>query len=168
MQSFKGIILDATALIDFLYLDEWQWLKQYYSPLYIAQEVLDSDNLEVSTRQAAQKYLIPIALDTEELFSSFLEFGRVAPLLSIGDRSTIALARHQFLLCASDDGLVVEICQQYHIKYIRMLRLFTEMVKTEHKTVKQVKQMAQFLINERGKHISPKILHNWHQDLQSI
>lgn len=30
MQSFKGIILDATALIDFLYLDEWQWLKQYY------------------------------------------------------------------------------------------------------------------------------------------
>ena len=50
MRSLNGTILDATALIDFRWLDEWEWLKKYYSPLYIAQEVLDSDNLEPATR----------------------------------------------------------------------------------------------------------------------
>lgn len=47
--SLKGTILDATALIDFHWLDEWAWLEENYSPLYIAQEVLDSDRLELPT-----------------------------------------------------------------------------------------------------------------------
>ncbi|MBD2186427.1 hypothetical protein [Aerosakkonema funiforme] len=49
-RSTVGLILDATALIDFCWLEEWEWLQQQYSPLYIAQEVLDSDRLEVSSR----------------------------------------------------------------------------------------------------------------------
>ncbi len=53
MRSLNGTILDATALIDFCYLKEWGWLQQHYSPLYIAQELLDSDKLEMSTRQVA-------------------------------------------------------------------------------------------------------------------
>lgn len=71
MQSLKGTILDATALIDFRWLNEWGWLQQHYSPLYIAQELLDSDQLEPPTRQAANQYLTPLALSTEEMFASF-------------------------------------------------------------------------------------------------
>ncbi len=54
MLSRNGTILDATALIDFRYLDEWEWLQRHYQPLYIAQEVLDSDHLEQSTRETAK------------------------------------------------------------------------------------------------------------------
>ncbi|MGK7877472.1 MAG: hypothetical protein AB4426_30480 [Xenococcaceae cyanobacterium] len=85
MPSLNGTILDATALIDFCWLFEWEWLQKHYSPLYIAQEVLDSDNLEPATREAARKYLTPLSLDTEEMFTSFLEFGNKVPLLSIAD-----------------------------------------------------------------------------------
>jgi len=100
--SYDGMILDATALIDFVYLEEWGWLKQHYAPLYIAQEVLDSDNLESKTREAATKHLTPIVLDTEPMFQRLIDFLREAPLLSIADRSTLAIAQHRFLLCASD------------------------------------------------------------------
>ncbi|ELS03941.1 hypothetical protein Xen7305DRAFT_00036650 [Xenococcus sp. PCC 7305] len=30
MRSLNGAILDATALIDFHWLDEWEWLEKYY------------------------------------------------------------------------------------------------------------------------------------------
>ena len=166
MPSLNGTILDATAIIDFRWLDEWEWLQQHYSPLFIAQEVLDSDRLEVPTRQAAGRYLVPLALDTEEMFTSFVEFGRKVPLLSIADRSTIAIARHRLLLCASDDGLVVETCKVYRIAYTRTLRLLSEMVATQHKTVAEVITMADALIKERGKHIAPEIIADWRKSLQ--
>ncbi len=166
MQSLNGTILDATALIDFCWVNEWEWLQHYYSPLYIAQEVLDSDQLELPTREAAKTYLTALSLSTEEMFFSFLEFGAREPLLSDADRSTIAIARHQLLVCASDDGLVVKTCQAYGIAYVRTLRLFTEMVQTKHKTVIEVKAMADTLIKERGKHISSKVLTDWTTSLQ--
>jgi hypothetical protein len=166
MQLSNGTILDATALIDFCWLNEWGWLQQHYSPLYIAQEVLDSDQLELPTREAAKTYLTALNLSTEEMFASFLEFGAREPLLSAADRSTIAIARHQLLICASDDGLVVETCKTYNIAYTRTLRLFGEMVETKHKTVIEVTAMADTLIKERGKHISPKVLADWKQGLQ--
>ncbi|MBD2663067.1 hypothetical protein B6N60_00608 [Richelia sinica FACHB-800] len=165
MQLLNGTILDATALIDFCYLNEWGWLQQHYSPLYIAQELLDSDQLEIPTRQTAHQYLTPLNLSTEEMFASFLEFGVKTPLLSVADRSTIAIARHQLLICASDDGLVIETCKAYNIAYTRTLRLLGEMVDTEHKTVIEVMAMADNLILERGKHISPKILTDWKTSL---
>ena len=167
MPSLEGTILDATALIDFLWLNEWEWFQKHYSPLYIAQEVLDSDNLEPATLQAARDYLEPLTLDTEEMFASFLEFGRKVPLLSIADRSTIAIARHRLLVCASDDALVVSTSDAYGIAYIRTLRLLSEMVATRHKTAKEVMAMADTLIQERGKHIAPRILAEWRKSLPS-
>lgn len=161
MTFHRGTILDATALIDFHWLNEWEWLKQYYQPLYIAQELLDSDRLELDTSQTANQYLTSISLETEEMFASFIEFRQQEPLLSIGDRSTLAIARTQGLICASDDRLVIEICQEYSIAYIRTLRLLTEMVQTQHKTVAEVITMADMLIKERGKHIAPKVLRDW-------
>ncbi len=59
MPYSEGLILDATALIDIAWLNEWEWLQQHYSPLFIAQEVLDSDRLEEATRKAATRYLKP-------------------------------------------------------------------------------------------------------------
>ncbi|NES22615.1 MAG: hypothetical protein F6K41_27780 [Symploca sp. SIO3E6] len=166
MPSVNGTILDATAIINFRWLDEWEWLQQNYSPLFIAQEVLDSDRLELPTREAAGQYLVPLTLDTEEMFASFVEFGIKVPLLSIADRSTIAIARHRLLICASDDGLVVETCKVYGVAYTRTLRLLSEMVATQHKTVAEVIIMADALIKERGKHIAPGILANWRKSLQ--
>ena len=174
MLSLKGTILDATAIIDFRWLNEWEWLKQNYSPLYVAQEVLDSDNLELLTRQAAKQYLAPLTLDSEETLVSFLEFGTKAPLLSeavraalrMQHRSTLALARHRLLLCASDDGLVIKSCQDYGIAYTRMLRLLTVMVQSGHKTAAEVKAMVQMLISDRAKRISPKVLADWERNLE--
>ena len=165
MPFSEGLILDATALIDFCWLGEWEWLQQQYSPLYIAQEVLDSDRLEQRSRQAATQYLESLALDTEEMFSSFMEFRLKSPLLSVADRSTLALARHRFLLCVSDDSLMIAICQDYGITYIRMLRLLSQMVHTEHRTVEEVIAMANTLIEDRGKWIAEAILENWKRSL---
>ncbi|MBC6418615.1 MAG: hypothetical protein GDA44_07385 [Prochloron sp. SP5CPC1] len=167
MLSLKGTILDATALIDFHWLSEWEWLEKHYSPLYIAQEVLDSDNLEPATLSAANKYLTPLSLDTEEMFASFRYFGSKAPLLSVPDRSTIAIARHRLLVCASDDGLVIKTCKAHGIVYTRTVRLLSEMVETQHKTAIEVITMANTLIKKRGKYIHPKILADWEQSLPS-
>jgi hypothetical protein len=84
-------------------------------------------------------YLIPLSLNTEEMFVSFLEFGNRFPLLSI----PIAIARHQLLICARDDGLVVETCIAYDIAYTRTLRLLSEMVTSKHKTATEVIKMAE-------------------------
>ncbi len=70
------------------------------------------------------------------------------------------------LICASDDGLVIETCKAYNIGYTRTLRLLGEMVDTEHKTVIEVMVMADQLIQERGKHISPQTLEDWKKSLQ--
>lgn len=166
--SLKGTILDATALIDFHWLDEWAWLEENYSPLYIAQEVLDSDRLELPTRQTARRVFTHLIHESEEVYASYLEFASQAPLLSTADRATIALARHQLLLCASDDGLVVETCQLYGIAYTRTLRLLSEMVKRQHKTVEKVIEMAETLIEDRGKRITSQVLENWKESLQQL
>ena len=165
MPFSKGLILDATALIDFYWLNEWEWLQQQYNPLFIAQEVLDSDRLEEATRKAATQYLEALPLDTEEMFSSFMEFRVSSPLLSVADRSTLALARHRLLLCVSDDSLIVTICKENDIKYIRMLRLLSQMVQTGHKTVEEAIIMADTLIKERGKWIAAATLSDWKRSL---
>lgn len=160
MLSLKGTILDHG-------LSEWEWLEKHYSPLCIAQEVLDSDNLESATLSAAKKYLTPLSLDTEEMFASFRYFGSKAPLLSVPDRSTIAIARHRLLVCASDDGLVIETCKAHGIFYTRTLGLLSEMVEIQYKTAIEVMKMADILIKKRGKYIHPKILARWKQNLPS-
>lgn len=165
MPASEGLILDATALIAFCWLNEWEWLRQQYYPLCIAQEVLDSDRLEARTREVAAQYLEPLVLDTEEMFLSFMDFQRQAPLLSLADRSTLAIARHRFLLCVSDDGQMIRVCETYGIVYIRMLRLLIRMVQTEHRSVEAVIVMAETLIKERGKWISQAVLEDWKRSL---
>ena len=161
MPSFEGLILDATALIDFCWLGEWEWLQKQYSPLFIAQEVLDSDRLESTTQRAASQYLKPLTLNTEEMFSSFMEFQVISPLLSEADRSTLALARYQFLLCISDDNQMIKICKEYNIRYIRMLRLLSQMVESEHKTCKEAIDMVDTLIKDRRKWIAKEVVEKW-------
>lgn len=65
------------------------------------------------------------------------------------------------MLCVSDEGLLIEICQDYGIAYTRKLRLLAEMVQTGHKTAAEVIVMANVLIKDRGKHIAPKVLTDW-------
>lgn len=76
-----------------------------------------------------------------------MEFRVKSPLLSVADRSTLALARHRFLLCVSDDSQMITVCQGYDINYIRMLRLLSQMVQSRHKTVEDVIVMADKLID---------------------
>jgi tRNA A37 methylthiotransferase MiaB len=66
----------------------------------------------------------------------------------------------------SDDGLVVKTCKVYSIAHTRTLRLLGEMVETKHKTVIEVTAMADTLIKDRGKHISPKVLTDWTASLE--
>lgn len=166
--GLAGTILDATALIDFQFLGAWDWLNIHYAPLYIAQEVLSSDRLTVDTRAAAAKHLCPVVLDSEDMLRCFMELGLEVPLLSSADRATLVLAQDRFLLCASDDGLVVRTCERLDIPYIRLLRLLKEMVRTDYRTVAQVKELAQQLIDDRGKYISPSVLQDWVQSLDRL
>jgi hypothetical protein len=94
-----------------------------------------------------------------------MEFRVRSSLLSEADRSTLALARHRFLLCVSDDGRMITVCEDYGISYIRMLRLLSQMVQTEHRTVEEVIVMADTLIKDRGKWIAEAILSDWKRSL---
>ena len=168
MLSNNGTILDASVIIDFHWLNEWEWLKENYNPLYVSQEVLNLDDLGQPEREAARENLTPLSLD-EEMYVSFLELGVKAPLLSEADRSTLALARHNLLVCANDDRLMIEICEEYKIDYTRTLKLLTEMVKTRHKTILEVKAMAEMLIkSQRKKYIAKKVLDNWYEILRKL
>jgi len=80
MQSLNGTILDATALIDFRWLNEWRWLQQNYSPLYIAQELLDSDQLEPPTRQAANQTFCLLLLCLIFIVLFYMTSGLVCPI----------------------------------------------------------------------------------------
>lgn len=80
-----------------------------------------------------------------------IEFQLKAPLLSEADRSTLALARHRFLLCVSDDSRMITVYEEYGISYIRMLQLLSQMVQTGHRSVEEVIVMADTLVKDRGK-----------------
>ena len=44
------------------------------------------------------------------------------------------------------------------------------MVKTQHKTIPEVKEMANMLVdkNKRGKNISKKVFNNWYKHLREL
>lgn len=168
MLSEIGLILDTSALIDFKCLDEWSWLKENYSPLYIAQELLDSDNLEADTRQTASVYLQPLAMDTEAMLMSFMGLQAQYPLLSEADRATVAIAQHTPLCCATDDNLMVKACTSSDISYTRTLRLIREMVQTGYRNRGSAIALAEMLISQRNKWISPAVLESWKNSLDSL
>lgn len=53
------------------------------------------------------------------MFSSFMEFQVSSPLLSETDLSTLALAVTDSYCAERDDSLMVTICKEYGIKYIK-------------------------------------------------
>ncbi len=161
------MILDANALIDFHWLNEWEWLQDSYGPLFVSQDVLDFDKLNERTKETAIKYLQPIKLDTPEMYNLFSKYSREFAPIAIADCSTLAIAKHQKLLCGTDDGKMIKICNKYQINYTRTLRLLKEMSDTGCKTVRQVVQMKNILIdpNQRGKYVHPKILTEWQKSL---
>lgn len=110
LPTYNGIILDATALIDFRCLRKWRWLRHTYAPLYVAQEVIDSDAIEEAERTAAQRHLMPLVLEQEEEFETFARLRLSHRLLSAADRSTVALALHRKIVCFSDDQGIVDAC----------------------------------------------------------
>jgi len=73
MPSSEGLILDATALIDFVGLGVGM-ATTAVQPSFISQEVLDSDRLEESTRSAATQYLKPLPRYRRDVLS-FIELG---------------------------------------------------------------------------------------------
>lgn len=168
MPSEIGLILDTSALIDFTWLDEWLWLQENYSPLHIAQELLESDNLQPDTRQTASEYLQPLIMDTEAMLISFMQFQVEYPLLSEADRATLAIAQHTSLCCATDDNLMVEACKVFGISYTRTLRLIREMVQTGYRTKERAISLAEMLISQRKKWISPAVLEEWKISLDCL
>jgi hypothetical protein len=124
------MILDANALIDFHWLNEWAWLQENYSPLFVSQDVLDLDKLDESTKESAIKYLRPLTLDTEEMYDLYRKFKQEFTPIAIADCSTLAIAKQLHFLCGTDDGKMLKICNKYQIKYTRTLRLLKEMSDT--------------------------------------
>jgi predicted nucleic acid-binding protein len=159
------MILDANALIDFHWLNEWAWLQENYGTLFVSQDVLDFDKLNESTKESAIKYLEPVKLDTPEMYNLYKKYSREFAPISIADCSTLAIAKHQELLCGTDDGKMIKICHKYQINYTRTLRLLKEMSDTGYKTINQVIEMKRILVEERGKWIAPKTLKEWEKSL---
>lgn len=167
MPLTKSMILDANALIDFHWLKEWKWLQDHYSPLFVSQDVLDFDRLDESARESARKYLKPLTMDTIDIYELYRKFSQEFAPIATADCSTLAIAKHQKLLCGTDDGKMIKICNKYEINYTRTLRLLKEMADTGHKNVAEVLAMKKVLVEERGKWISPKVLLEWEQSLQN-
>jgi hypothetical protein len=159
------MILDANALIDFHWLNEWSWLNEYYGPLFVSQEVLDLDKLKESTKESAIRHLQSLTLNTTELYAFYWKFSREFAPIALADCSTLAIAKCQKLLCGTDDGKMIKICEKYQINYTRTLRLLKEMSDTGYKTIDQILEMKRILVEERGKWIAPKILQEWENSL---
>jgi hypothetical protein len=162
------MILDANALIDFHWLNEWAWLQECYSPLFVSQYVLDFDKLDEIIKESAIKHLQPLTLNTEHMYDLYRNFSREFEPIAIADCSTLVLSKQSELLCSTDDGKMIQICNKYQINYIRTLRLLKEMSDTGYKTVNQVLEMKRVLIEDRGKYIAPKVLLEWEQSLGSL
>jgi len=165
MSSFKGTILDATALIDFRWLDEWDWLRTHYGPLFIAWEVLDADQLEPEERAIARAQLAPLHLDTQPMYADYASIGDRGPGLSSADRATLILAQHYRLTCATDDGRMVRECESGGIAFVRTLQLLSKMVEAGHRSTAEVLEMAEMLIGDRGKYVSERVLRRWKRSL---
>jgi hypothetical protein len=84
------------------------------------------------------------------------------------DCSTLAIAKTQFLLCGTDDGKMIRICEKYTISYTRTLRLLKEMIETQHKSPDQILAMGRILVEERGKWIKPSLLEEWKRQILSM
>lgn len=160
-----SMILDTNALIDFHWLNEWAWLQDNYSPLFVSEDILGIGKLDERTKESAVKYLQPLPLNTEEIYSLYRKFRQEFYPIATADCSTLAIAKQSKLICGTDDGKMLKICNNYQINYIRTLQLLKEMSDTGYRTIAQVLEMKRILIEDRGKWIAPDVLLDWEQSL---
>lgn len=160
MPSKAGLILDASALVSFMHLQEWSWLKYHYRPLYITQELLQSEHLTPETRQAASRYLQPFVINSEDILASSIQLRTQYPLLSQAERATLAIALDRQLYCATDDALTSQVCQTLNIPWIHTLHLIEEMVQTGNKTPEKATNLVNTLVIQRQKWMSFQDLAN--------
>ena len=162
----NGAILDASALIDFHWIGHWEWLAARHGPLYVSSELLVSDALDLPTRETAARELLPRALETSEHWETFAGLLAAEPGLSTADAATVALALHLPFDCVTDDQVMVRVCRERGVGVYRTLALLGEMVTDTHLTQQEAIRAAEFLVNERGKWISPRILEAWKDSLR--
>jgi hypothetical protein len=162
----NGAILDASALIDFHWIGHWEWLEARHGPLYVSSELLASDALDLPTRASATRELVPRTLESGEQLGTFAALLAAEPGLSAADAATVALAHHLPLACITDDQVMVRVCRTRGVVVHRTLALLSEMVIGGYLTKQQAIAEADFLVNERGKWIAPRILGAWKASLR--
>jgi hypothetical protein len=160
-----SIILDANALIDFHWLNEWGWLQENYDNLFVSQYVIDLGKLDERTKESAIQYLHPLTLSSEDMYDFYRMFRQEFAPIAIADCSTLAIAKQSDLIYGTDDCKTIKICNKYQINYIQTLRLLKEMSDTGYKTIGQVLEMKRTLTEDRGKWIAPKVLLEWELSL---
>jgi hypothetical protein len=165
MSRSNGSVLDATALIDFHWIGQWDWLRDQYGPLHVAAELLESDALCPETQETAAQHLATVTMETADELLAFAALGVSEPLLSAADRATVVIAQHREFVCLSDDGLLVRTCGARGVPVFRTLRLLSQMVETGHRTRTEVIAMARRLVDERGKWVAAQVLRAWEASL---
>lgn len=165
MSRSSGTILDSSAIIDFHWLREWDWLAGEYGPLYVSTELVSSDALGKPERSSAEAHLSPLAVDSESGFHTIERLRQEEPGLSLADRATVALALHHSLRCMSDDAHLVTVCRKRGLLVVRTLAVLSAMVDSGHKPAAEVIRLARGLVQNRGKWISPQVLRAWEASL---
>jgi hypothetical protein len=160
------MILDANALTDFHWLDEWMWFQKNYSPLCASQEVFNCDQLTKATKESAERYLQPLGFDTEEIYANYKQIRKNFAPINSADSSTLAISKHHMSICVTDAPKMISICEKYGILHTNTLYLLSDMVHKQYKTASQVITKVDLLTTKRGKWIKPEILELWKRNIQ--
>jgi hypothetical protein len=164
--SHSTMILDANALTDFHWLDEWMWFQKNYSPLCASQEVFNCDQLTKATKESAERYLQPLGFDTEEIYANYKQIRKNFAPINSADSSTLAISKHHMSICVTDAPKMISICEKYGILHTNTLYLLSDMVHKQYKTASQVITKVDLLTTKRGKWIKPEILELWKRNIQ--
>ncbi len=159
------MILDANSLIDFHWLNEWDWLKDHYGLLYVSQEVFELNKITEATKESALQHLQLISLYSKEMYVTYGKFLREFKPIATADCSTLAIAKNDDLVCGTSDGKMLRICRSYGISHACTLTLLKKMIETQHRSSRQVSEMTKFLIEQRGKWIDPRSLEAWEKQI---
>ena len=160
MSPCRGTVLDGSAIIDFHWLGEWDWLARHFGPLHVSTELLSSDVLGEPEKRSAAAHLTPLVL-TAQAFQTVQQLRVEEPGLSLVDRATVALAIEGSLRCATDDDLLAAVCRKRDVLALGTLSLLRRVVETGHGTPAEVIGIVHGLMRERGKWISHQLFRRW-------
>ena len=88
------MILDANSLIDFHWLNEWDWLKDHYGLLCVSQEVFELNQITEATKESARQHLQLISLNSKEMYVTYGKFLQEFKPIATADCSTLAIAKN--------------------------------------------------------------------------